>query len=119
MQRVSLRPRISLSLVVAVGFAMFTCSASAEWTGPGADPGHLYLMEGDGMMLRRQNVTLETLGAELKKRHVQRTDLVVHIAEDASPKFVRRVYRRLHELGFTSIETRLIGYWFVDRLFPK
>lgn len=83
------------------------------------DPGHLYLIEGDGMMLRRQNVTLERLGAELRKRHVQRTDLVVHIADDVSPKFVRRVYRRLHELGFTSIETRMIGYCSLIGSFPN
>ena len=119
MQRLSLNSRITLFFVAAGGFVLLSCSAAAERTDYGPDPGHLYLLEGDGMMLRRQNVTLETLGAELRKRRVQRTDLVVHIADDASPKFVRRVYRRLQELGFTSIETRLIGYWFVDRLFPK
>lgn len=70
MQRASLKSPVILLFVAAASCVMLTCSASAEPANREGGPGHLYLMEGDGMMLRRQNVTLETLGAELRKRHV-------------------------------------------------
>jgi hypothetical protein len=98
---------------------MASSFACAEHAGRDGGPGHLYLMEGDGMMLRRQNVSLRTLGPELQKRGVPRNELVVHIADDASPTFVRKVYRHLRKLGYISIETRIIGDWFIDRLYPK
>ena len=92
------------------------CIAMEGGSGP---EGHLYLVGRDGIMLRRQNVTLANVHDELRRRGVGKDRLVIHIAEDASPQLVRQVYRHFHRLGYVSIETRILGAWFIERLYSK
>ncbi len=108
---------VTLLAAMFVGLAFPSpCPGMQGGSGP---EGHLYLVGRDGMMLRRQNVTLATIHNELRRRGVGKDRLVIHIAEDASQQLVRRVCRHFQKLGYVAIETRLLGDWFLDRLYPQ